>query len=86
MSYCAIVVFHREHDEDDDILRAKGLTVTPTNLAFQLARELQEAYDTSGLAGHFEVCEIVEGYSLFEKAKELGSRRFWSNEYPKACL
>lgn len=75
-TYCLVVVFMRQHDEDDDILRDRAEEITPLNLVRLFAREMQEAMDSVGEpAGHFQVAEYIEGESVWNSAIEI-ARKF----------
>lgn len=68
-SYSLVVVFRRSHSDDDEIVKERGWPVTAQTLARQFALEMQAAFDDGGIAGHFQVVEVVEGDSLFKVAE-----------------
>lgn len=60
--YQIIVRFDRSLGDDTDILKSPGSKPTPSELAWQLARELQVACDSCGLAGAFQIESVtIEG-------------------------
>ena len=71
-SYSVVVVFERFHSDDDDILAAKGWSIDQKHLAKQIAAELQEVgYNAGGMAGFFQVMQVVDGDGHFKRAKEI---------------
>lgn len=78
-SYSLVVVFRRQHSDDDDIVKERGWEVTPATLAKQFALEMQAAFDDGGIAGFFQVVEVVEGDALFQVAEGIAKGK-WETE------
>ena len=61
MEYTLTVVFRRNLSDDSGVADAAGLKGTDQErMVQQLRRELQEAYDSTGMAGSFDI--LPESY------------------------
>jgi hypothetical protein len=58
-TYTIQVTFTRELEDDANVLKSTPQKVTDKQLLQQFRRELQGAYDATGMAGRFEIGAVT---------------------------